>query len=358
MDCLEKVIPLSRTECECSEDNRPTDYNEGLSDFYLDELEGFNLDIIKSIADCEKGNLWELMTKARENGIKSFVSDLLSCMQTNLQPARPNYEGILGQQVFNSTLSISESVAGQVVKGPRIVGGKLKIKKIGMILNTSTSVQVSVYNNDDYTTSPIAVYTINAVANTVSNATLATPLELPLWSNNVNNLEYYFVYTVSGFQPKNNSHGCVPCGTGEKNPRWKNWVNVNGIRGNGTDYSSFATYNELHGMILTAEIFCDANRFICSSEYPLNFRTDGYAMKMAETIRYRAGALLIDDILSSHEVNRYTMMDRESLYGKRNYFRKKAEEGVAWLCANTPYINNDCFVCKKPNLVTKGTIRS
>ena len=111
-------------------------------------------------------------------------------------------------------------------------------------------------------------------------------------------------------------------------------------------------------MIITAEMFCDSNRLICSDEYPLNFKTDGYAMKIAETIRYKAGALLIDYILSSPQINRYTMMDREALYGKRNYFRKKAEDQTAWLCSNTPYINNDCFVCKKQSLVTKGTILS
>jgi hypothetical protein len=358
MECLNKVIPLSRTECQCSEENRPVDYNEGLSDFYLDELEGLPLDIVKGAEDCESGNLWELMEKARENGTKSFVSDLLSCLQTNLQPKRPNYSGILGQQAFNSTLSFSETTAGQVLKVGHILGAYVKIKKIGLILNTSTSVQVKVYNNDENTTTPIATYTINAVGNTVSNATLATPLELPLWSNNVSNLEYYFVYTVSGFMPKNNSHGCVPCGTGEKNPKWKNWLNVQGIRGNTTDYASFTTYNELMGLILTADLYCNSDRLICSDEYPLNFKTDGYAMKIAETIRYKAGALLCDAILSSSEINRYTMLDRDSLYGKRNYFRKKAEDQIAWLCSNTPYINNDCFVCKKPSLVSKGALMS
>lgn len=358
MDCLEKVIPLSRTECSCSEDNRPTDYNEGLSEFYLDELEGLNLEIIKGAEDCETGNLWELMDRSRENATKSFISDLLSCMQTNLQPKRPNYKGILGQQVFNSTLSFTETVAGQVVRFPRIVGGKIKINKIGLILNSSVSVQVRVYNNDENTTNPIGTYTISATANAVSNATLATPLELPLWSNNVQTLEYYFVYTVSGFMPKNNSLGCLPCGTREKNPQYANWVQVYGIRGNTTDYASFVQTDELNGIVLTAEMFCDSNRLICSDEYPLNFKTDGYAMKIAETIRYKAGALLIDYILSSPQINRYTMMDRESLYGKRNYFRKKAEDQTAWLCSNTPYINNDCFICKKQSFVTKGAILS
>jgi hypothetical protein len=357
MECLEKVIPLSRTECECSEDNRPVDYNEGQSNFYLDELEGFPFETIKSIADCETGNLWDLMTKARENATKSFVSDLLSCMQTNLQPKRPNYSGMLGQSAFNTTLSLTETYVGQRIKPYRVVGGKMSIKKIGLILNTNVAVQVRVYSNENMTT-PIAAYTINAVANTVSNATLTPALELPLWSDNINDLEYYFIYTLSGFQPKNNSHGCVPCGTGEKNPKWKNWVDVKGIKGNSTNYEAFAGHNELHGMILTADINCDANRFICSDEYPLNFATDGYAMKIAETIRYRAGALLIDDVLSSGQINRYTMMDREALYGKRNYYRKKSEDNIAWLCSNTPYINNDCFTCKKPNLVTKGMIRS
>lgn len=359
MECLDKVIKLSASTCECYEQGSPSvDLEEGKSNLYLDRLEGFNLETVKAATDCNSGGLWEKMYLARQEAEQALKADLLSCLQNNVVHKRPNYEGMFGQRVFNNTLNLTQSVIGQVMKFPRIVGAKVRLKKIGLMLNSNASVSVSIYNNDENATDAIGTYTINTTANTVSEAELSDYLDLPLWSENVNNLEYYIVFNRSGFQPKNNSHGCIPCGTYEKNPGWKRWINITGIRGNNTDYANFTTSEELNGLILTGMIFCDATRLICSDEYPLNFETDGYAMKIAETVRYKAGAILADDILSTNNLNRYIMLEREALYGKRNYYRKKYEDLVAWLCANTPYINNDCFACKPPTNAQKGAILS
>lgn len=357
MECLEKVIKLSRTECACLEDDKPAEYNEGQCEVYLDELEGLTLDVLNGAANCEKGSLWDMMLRARENATLQFKADLLASLENNWVPRIPNYSGLIGETQFTSTLSFSETKAGQLVVFPRVVGGQMTIRRIGLIMNASTSIQVSVYNNDENSETPIAQYTIPVTGSALSYGDLETPLVLPLWSPNVNNLEYYFIYEVSGFMPKNNKTNCVPCSGGAKIVAWQNWVQVYGIRGNTTEYDSFNRTTELNGIVLDAALSCDAPRVICSEEYPLDFNT-GRAMQIAYAIRFKAGALLIDELLSSKEINRHTMMDREALYGKRNYYRSSYEQWVKYLAENTEVINNNCWICRTNKLMSKGFIQA
>lgn len=356
MECLEKVIKLSRTECECQDADRPVDYNEGQSEVYLDELEGLSLDVISGAANCEKGSLWDLMSRARENATLQFKSDLLAFLENNFVPRIPHYTGLLGENKFTSSLNFSETKAGQLVVFPRKIGGQMKVKRIGLIMNASQNVTVNVYDNDEHSTTPLGTYTIATTANELAYGVLEDPLILPLWSPNVTNLEYYFVYDVAGFMPKNNSANCVPCSGGAKVVAWQNWVQVYGVRGNSTDYSSFNRTSELNGILLDADLYCEAPRVICSAEYPLDFQNSGRAMHIAYAIRFKAGEILIEELLNSKEINRHTMMDREKLYGKRNHYRATYEQWVKYLGENTEIINNNCWACRPNKLVSKGTI--
>lgn len=355
MTCLDNVIKLSRTTCNCFDDDKPNDFNVGKTEVYLDELDGLGLSLLNASSTCEEGSLWDMMAKARTNATLAFKTDLLSAIENNFVSKRPNYSGLLGQTTFTSTLPISTPYAGQVITFKPIVGAKMIVKRIGLIMNVSVPVTVSVYNNDENKTNPIGTYTINSVANSIAFGVLSTPLELPLWSKNINDLEYYFVYSISGFQPKNNKTECVPCSGGVKNVVWNNWVNLNGISGSTNDYSTFNKTETLNGLVVDAEFKCDASRIICSEEYPIDFET-GRGMQMAYAIRFKAGDILLNNILSSPEINRYTMIDREALYGKRNWCRSNYQDWIKYLSENTPIINNDCWICKPNGLLKRGTI--
>lgn len=353
MACLDNVIKLSRTECECFDP--ATGANEGQSEVYLDELEGINLKLLSGAENCEQGEIWDIMVKARENATLALKADLLGCMQSRTMPKKPNYSGIVGSVINNASLSLTTSKAGILVKPYPTVGGTMTIRRIGLIMNASVAIQIQVFDNDEYQDTPIAQYTINSVANSITYGTLTEPLVLPLWSKNVNCLEYYFVYTISGFQPRNNGITCVPCSGGATRVVSDNWMSIKGIKGDGTDYASFVTTGELNGLVLDADLSCEGSRVICSDEYPLDF-TAGNGLQIAYAIRYKAGAILMDSILSSDEINRYTMMDREALYGKRAHYQKMYHDFIAYLCENTQYINNDCWICKPSNHISRGTI--
>lgn len=353
-DCLTNIIKLSRTECECFDEGKPDDYNEGQSDIYLDELEGLNLKIISGDSGCEEGGVWQLMAWARDEAAKQFKADLLSCISQNYVNRRAIYTGIIGQNSFTSSLASSKDKLGLMYSFPQIKGGVLKIKRIGLAINSSTAVSVNIYNNDQNTTTPIATYTVNTTANSLTYATLDTPLELPLYSNSVSRLEYYFVYTRSGFQPKDIK---ADCGCGGKKPEWTQWLKVNGIEGNGTDYTQFVHSNYVNGLVLDVDLRCKTVELICSDSRPLDFENDGYDMQIGYANRWLAGALLMQKILDSTELNRYTMMDRERVYGMRNHARKMYTDFIQFLCDNRE-ISTGCLMCKPHPNFAMGNIIS
>lgn len=357
MECLDNIIKLSRTECECFDDNKPLDFNEGKSDIYLDELEGLPADLIASAENCENGNIWELMTKARENATKQFKADLLSCIGTNYTSKRANYSGLIGNNSWTSTLTLIQNRAGVVLRPHTIIGGYMTIKRLGLIFNATSTFDINIYSNEDLS-APIATYTVTSAANNIQYVDLNTPLKLPLWSDKVSNLEYYVYYDLDGsFYPKNNAADCG-C-TNKQKVAYKSWLNATGIKGQDSqELSSLTTAKEFHGLLLDVDLRCDSTRLICSNEYPLDFESDGRAMQMAYCVRFKAGELLLEAINSSGNINRYTLMNKENLWGKRNHFRAKYEEWIVYLCENTEIINNDCLMCRTNKNFSKGSILS
>lgn len=355
MECLENVIKLSQTTCECFAD-APEDYNVGKSDIYLDELEGLTLDLVSGSRNCEQGNIWEMMAKARTNATKQFKADLLSCVGITYKSKRNNYKGLVGNVSFTQTLNYTENMSGLAGKFSNIIGGTMIINRIGLLFSMTSTFNVSIYSSDDLTT-PIATYPVTSAANSLQYVTLSTPLELPLWSNQTSIITYYVVYDLIGtYKPKNNK---ADCGCSNKQAvAYKTWGNFYGIKGNNSSsLDSFNTTTEFNGLVLDVDFKCDTKRLICSDDMPLDFENDGRAMQIAYCIRFQAGYLLAQLILDSQEVNRYTLLDREALYGKRNYYKKKYEDWIAYLCENTEITNTDCLICRPNNNFVKGTIR-
>jgi hypothetical protein len=344
-ECLTNVIKLSRTTCECFDENKPEEFADGKFDIYLDELEGMNLKMVSGAEGCEEGGIWDILDKARENATKQFKADLLSCLNTNYINRRESYSGVVGKTTFTGSLSLTKSTIGWKVKFNPIDGGYMTIKRIAIGINTTQSVTVSVFDNNEYADTPLGVYTINAVANVLTYATLATPLELPMWSTSGKRLEYYFVYDRGSAQPKDMK---VDCNCGGIKPAWTQWIAVNGIQGNNTDYATFTSDNYANGLILDIAFSCKAISIICNEHKPLS-EDNGYDLQIAYAIRWKAGELVWEKILSSQNINRYTLMDREALYGKRNHARKLYGEFIAYLCENVPAQKYGCLTCRPNN---------
>jgi len=354
MDCLNNIIGLSETTCNC-EGTPPAEYNESKSGIFLDQLEGIELKALQGAESCEDGGLWDLMTRARRNGINEFTSDLLACVQQTYRPRKSNWTGILGQTTFNSTISPATTHAGIKVNALNLKGAYMTVKRIGVLVNYTGNVTIKVFSNENLSTL-IQSYVVPAVANTLTWFSIPVPLELPLWSYNVSAINYYVLLdlTSAPFLPLNNKKDCN-CGGNSTKP-YLNWIDfIGGKTSNINDFSSFQTSSnkELFGLVLDAAMTCKMAQVICTDEEPLDFENDGYAKKMAYAIRFKAGQILLQDLYNSPNINRFTLMDRERLVAYIKYYGEEYSKWIDFLCQNVQIDNNCCYVCKNDNGLIK-----
>jgi len=354
MECLDFIIGLSETTCEC-EGTPPVDYNKSLSGVFLDQLEGLDLKTNTGADDCEDGGIWDRMTRAVRNAKLEFTSDLLACVQLTYKARKDNWSGLLGQTTFNSTVNPGTTYAGIKVSPFNFHGGYLYIKRIGILVNYTGNVDVKLYSNENGSTL-IATYTVAVIANTLTYATISPTLELPMWSYNTSQINYFFLLdlTPATFLPLNNKKDCN-CGGSNTKP-YLNWLDFNGGKtSNVSNFDSFqvSSQKELFGLVLDIDIKCKMSQIICSDEEPLDFVNDGYAKKMAYAIRFKAGEILLNDLYNSSNINRFTLMDREKMVAYLKFYREEYNKWVDFLCQNVQLNNNSCFICKDNNGLIK-----
>jgi hypothetical protein len=363
MDCLNNIIGLSQTECLCLTSQLPTgsdeisDYNVSASGVFLDQLPGFNMNISSGADDCASGGIWERMNLARTNAIQDYKTNLLACLGMKYKPRINNFSGQLGQASFTGNLNLTSAYAGQKITPRQIKGGFITLKRIGILINQNANVTVHVYSNENTSTLIYSSTPIASAQNTLTWAALSTPLELPMWNDN-QTIEYYVIMELNGtFQPKSNKQNCG-CG-GQKIP-YAEWLVTTGANGNDiANPTSFRLTTELNGIVLDISATCKVSELICSSQYPLDFENDVNALSIAYAIRFRAAAILYENILGSDNINRFTMMNRDEMARNIVEWNNKYTEWINYACENSNNLNeNDCLICKegKNDIIKRANI--
>lgn len=349
-NCLENIIGLSRTECNCF----TVPVNESDSELYLDEVEGLNLVQIDSAADCTAGSLWDLMRKAREEAIKSYKTDLAAKLVTLYKPKRKNFNGVIGRDDRQSNESISNIAGVQILCAP-VKNVVLVIKRLGLLFSQTGTVDISIYSN--ISTTPEVVYNgLNTEANQVKWNTVQ-PVTLPLYTTEKEYIIYYIVYTNPGFSPKSNHLRCCSvnlqfsCSSPQFNISqndarylWNQWANVSGVNGADIDTvkESDGFVDKGYGLLIDAEIKCNLKELSCNDT---DYNNSEIALTMAYAVRYRAAQFLAEYILSSGNINRFTMLDRERIYGKRNDYSREYLSRLQFIAENMNWQDTGCLDC-------------
>lgn len=355
VDCYENIIGLSQTECTCYESGKPEDFDTSLSGLYLDELEPLNN--IEGFDDCQAGNIWELMEKARSQAVRTFIADTNALLLRHYKLLRHNWKGTIGEGVAKENDTLSTTYAGMRVNCAPIRSGSMIIKKIGTLFTTTGTITVKVYNGLN---TLVATRTLNTTAN-VHNVNDIEDITLDLAVDYSRSTDYFFVYTVGSMVPRANRVSCG-CGsfkgylntqkptyydTSKKGTNgWGNWVMVGGHTCD--DLESFhlagiTASNYIHGLTLEVEFRCNLGDTLCQ-DTP-DFDADPLALSMAFAIRYKAADVLAESLLLSDRLSRVNMINKEMLSDKRKEWTQKYIEHVNYIVEHANVEKSECLTC-------------
>ena len=374
-DCLQNIIGLSDTACECWETDKPinfTDLNVSNSGLYLSEPDTISVKLSYTTKDCEVGGVWDMINKARDKGIRDFVSMFMELVQSRLSQKRENVSDFIGTTIKNNSFNRKADFQGFYLEPNYLKGGYYVIDKVQLALADITvpvSVDVFVYSSLDLTT-PLGSTTIDlTTSNTFAEAAFDTPVSIDLGAIRDDlNERIFVVYELpSGTKPVNNEIevGCGSCGgypaRVARNP-YLEWscpavgfevdsvANLDSIR-----YSS----SYARGLRVSSTFYCDWWSWLCN--VATDFSTTSIVGKtnvnlgiaLASTIQAFSVASMYKSITKRTNLSKYALLqDNVNYYAAAGHWFKKATEYTAFLVDNLPSDASDCLRCKD-----KGNIK-
>lgn len=310
------IIGLSATAPDCTE-FAAVDITTSTSGLYLDDMDQLNLNILDASSDCSTGSIWDLLFKARKNALKELETDLIVGTGAINKQAKEPYFGYIGQPNYRGALMVPNGSRQSLeLQLPFRESVSLKIKRIGFLADSNSVVPVSISGYPE-------PFQVVVTQNTPSFLNLETPIQIPFEGQRLE-----FSYIADGFNPLNNE---TSCGCGVKDRKLAALIDN-------------VLSRPASGIILDVEIACDPKNMIFLN-HDQNY---GIAQVLAYATRYKAAELLIERILNADNINRYTMLEPEYLYGKRSQFRKEYQTRINWLISSEGFNLglDSCYVCK------------
>lgn len=360
MECLKEIIGIVTGDCPCNQGTTLTEEQKAAlsvskSGLYLEDLEGgLSMRALTSLDNCKSFS--DMALGARDSAIQTLGADVLAALALKYKSGKNPFVGVIGRPSYTSTLQVSKRYQFALLKPLAVSDAVMTITGLRIIINASQAVNFKILRTLEGGNQGEVVLDVDV--QTTGNFYTSIPLPgnklvLPL-SENGERLEYYFAWDrgleAGAGAPKDIK---VDCNCGFKKAGFTDYLEVKGGELDSLDYLSASQVKDsyTHGIVIDADIRCIPGDLICR-EYD---RENAVALTMAYATRFKAGEILIEKVMSSPEVNRYTLMNREYLWGKRNHFRKEYESRITYLASVMDVTSSDCFICRDMRLF-KATI--
>lgn len=362
--CWDNIIGITRKEDFCIDDvDRPVDYNISKSGLYIDELKGINLRFVQDLGTQNSSDdLWTKIERAKENAIRTFQMDILSEIRKLNSPRIDLFKGNIGSQKYTRNLALTQTYAGVRMYCNAIRGGYFHLTGINTIFATTGAISISLYSN--LSPDPIETFTLNTIANRVESNALN--ITLPLWNDEYDNLEYYFIYEPTQ-TPKDNQPTCGcggvqwcfnrtrPCFADGKavKDRWRQFAMVGGITGDDiTLREDWATTQAMNGLILIGQYKCNPSIYFCNDD--ADYENNDYDIAVAYSIDYKTGEFLMDEFLDTQEITRFTALGLEAIDNLRTEYNARYIAMINYLRDNLDVNRFGCLKCKPAMGFNKG----
>ncbi len=379
LDCLDNIIGLSPTDCDCYDSTKPVDFNTlnaSSSGLYVSQPNTVTLRWTNSASDCENGGLWDLVIQAREQAVRDTLTDFLAQTQ-EVKSERFLPFTKIGDDYFRQAETVKGTVAGVWLEPYELRGANLIITAVDIAfwsgIAGATPVTIEIYSSLDFTT-PLA----SAVANVTTDkqyatATLSTPLIIDLGTIREDLDErLYFSYTIPvGAVPvKNDTERGCRCNKRSKivdNP-YLQIMCLGGSQSNtveGLSNNQLSGGGTMNGLVIKAELECDYWSWLCnlaqkpstSNAISASGKRLRLGMILADTIQAKAVVTLIESIANSSRINIETMvLGVEELKAKHAHFSEIYSDGIDNLVYYMPEEVSDCLKCAEDKRMNKGQI--
>lgn len=337
ISCFDNVVGYTQKDCTCNDTGRPEDYNTSHSGYYLEDGEyGVNLLIPTTI--CGTNNIWELLDITREQGINDFLSHFaleISKLENRvlnnkaIQIGGRSYSGYKSSSAYRGIYLVPEVYRGLV----------LVIDSITVRLDSAVSATLTIESEGTDQTP------INITTEAKKNSEFLTsgPIRIDL-SKNGNPLDLRIYYTTdTEAKAINGQLYCGSCNKGKVN--WKGVFAGAGIQADlEADLEEASPRNDAYGLTINARLECDGLSWLCDVDETY-WSKNSYGRLIAKAIQLYWSLKTISEILNANDINYYTTVSRETLYGKRNKIKKTLDELVPVIAVELPSTLNHCYHC-------------
>ena len=347
MKCLENLIGISNTDCICVTDGlseaQKAELKLSVSGLYLDtHLEGgLNLRDIKTLDAC--GDFFALAKRAIVSAKKKFEDDLEIGLGSRYKSSKPTFRGELGRLTYTGSLAKNKEYQFIKIVPNAVSDAVMRINGGRIIVNNNDVLNVYIlagFEGEE----PQVIHTtsVEVFANMFANFELPQNLVLPL-SVDGRKMVYYFAWNGNAeTQARDNGTKCN-CTGGNA---YDGYLSLKGGETDALNNFNVKEDNYAHGFTIDVDIRCEAGALFCREFDSQN----KIAVASAWANLYKAGELLIEYVLNSPEITRFTLMNREYLRGKRNHFRKEYEMRIQYLTYEIDVTKGDCFVCQQNSI--------
>lgn len=376
LNCLDNIIGLSPSGCNCWDDTKPVDFetlNASSSGLYVLQPNTIPIRWTNSSADCENGGVWQLAIQARQTAIRDFLTDYLGHTKRVKSEQFLPFT-VIGDSYNKKAEVLKSSVAGVWLEPYEIRGANLRIDSVDIAfwsgIGAPTNIDISIYSSLDLTTA-LATATANVTANKqYFTATFPTPFIKDLGTIREDlNERLYIAYTIPvGATPVSNNieKGCQ-CSRANKyrdNP-FLQILCAGGVQANSIlnlEHPVVGT-NTMQGLVLNASMECDYYTWLCNlAQKPNDSQVFSgqrlsLGMALADGIQAKAIFNLAQSILMSGRINHYTMvLDPKQLYAIQNHYMKIYQAAIKNIVYYMPADVSDCLVCANKKTMNKGQI--
>lgn len=360
LECFEYIIGVTESNCACLVEGLGNEkvndvlwYKISKSGLFLDRLPGI-VDIkgINGSTPCDN-EVAIFYKDAIKDAIKEMHDDLVAGLLKKFKQIKLAYSGKALSTDYSSNDVITEQYAGVMIKTAGMKGGSLQINNIFTMFAETGTITIKVYRalSDSKNVEFVGDITgINIEANKVTPNILTSPKSYPLCEEGY---DYYFIYDSTNVTPKNNP---LDCGCGNSQAQLKAYADFAGVIGNDlNNVAGFQHRSNASGLAFDIAIGCDTSAVVCD----LYKNYQDFKLVMSHAVRFKAGELVQESVANSGEVNRYTLLHKEHIWGKRNHFRSEYADRIMWMVENANLEEYECYVCTNKTLsIRKGGILS